>query len=179
MAEPFRLSPLQRAALGLFFGGIGLLFFLVALRLVPLATSALAGASWLEATAGSVFLAAGVALLLGRASTAVSAVAGLLIVGGLAAIANYLAFAAGEQVCSGSGCLVAIGYAALVLDAFLLAVLARLAQKVAGGPPKLNALTRAVKGVLMVVLSPLLLLLFLWTAGRTLVARARNRKTGS
>jgi hypothetical protein len=179
MAEPLRFSPLQRAALGLFVGTIGLVLLFVAFGGGPLASIDLPGPLWLAAAVGGLFLATGFALLLGRVSTAVSAVAGLLIVGGLAFIANYLAFAAGARVCSGSGCLVAIGYGALVVDAFLLAVVARLAQKVAGGPPKLNALTRAVKGVLLVVLSPLLLVLFLWTAARTLVARARARKTGS
>jgi hypothetical protein len=98
----------------------------------------------------------------------------LLVLAGLAAMGNWIAFGAGERVCAGTtaflwfaadgdysglACRVPFGLGAVIVDAFLILAAVMLLQQALGGAPHLARTMKAAQGLLLLTLSPLLLLL--------------------
>lgn len=121
------------------------------------------GPGWVLLTTAAVFMAAGVAIVTDR--EAVRASAALVIAGGMALVAAWLAFGSGERPCSVDGfglppwaCRGAWSMTALVLGGVFLLWLTQRLQRTAGGAPRLDWTVRLARGMLWFSLSPLLLL---------------------
>lgn len=174
------LSPRARLLVGGLFGGAGL--FMVWLAMSD--PGSVNGPWWLGASAGAVFLAAGLAA--GTQGTSMGVwtgpVAVTVIFVGFAAIGNWIAFGPGPRACTGgismlffsaSGnageieCRVAFGIGAVILDAALVMGILTGAAKLVGSPVWSRRLEKVGKGVLGVALSPLFLLAILLSVFRT------------
>jgi hypothetical protein len=117
---------------------------------------------------------------------------GLLSLAGLAMIGNWIAFGAGERVCSGSislpgawtetdfsglGCRIPFGLGALITDAFLGYLIVSMAQKALGGPPRLARLLKAAEWLIVASISPFILLLAVIGIGSAVVGALKTRWT--
>lgn len=177
MAAQPPLSPLARIALGLLCIAGGLMPVLAAFDLGPLDRGAINGPPWLGFLAGAVFIAGGLAVLLGERLRHSPLSHGLvaLIIGALAVIASWIAFGPGPRACAvaiagflfSSGwanevaCRAGFGIGALLLDGFVFILLAR-AIGVIAGPGALPAAIEKIGGALLLIaLTPILVPLLL------------------
>ena len=199
-AEPTsgELSPLARVCFGLLTAGLGLIPMLAAFDVGPVRRAEINGPPWLGLVGGALFFAAGLVLLMGQRLQ--GAVAGSLVaflmVGGLAAMANWVAFGPGTRTCGVSAglpffsssrsasdftCRIAFGVGAVFLDGVLLAGLGWGAARLLGPGPLASGLEALSKGVLFLSLAPILVpmvLILLAKAGFD-VARVKLGKTGA
>ncbi|PKM42731.1 MAG: hypothetical protein CVV05_17205 [Gammaproteobacteria bacterium HGW-Gammaproteobacteria-1] len=173
MAASHKLSPAGRLIFGALFVLAGLFPALAAFDIGPLHAADIHGPPWLGLAGGGVFIAAGMAVLVGDAVPALKNVFALLVLAGLAALGNWIAFGAGERACAGTmtflwfaadsgyagvACRVPFGLGAVIVDAFLILAAVMLLQQALGGAPQLARTTKAAQGLLLLTLSPLLLL---------------------
>src|SRR5262245_9167856 len=96
------LSPAGRIAFGLLCIACGLFPALTALDVGPLHSEDIEGPRWLGLVAGGIFIAGGIALMLGDRLRNSIASYGLfaLMVGSFAAISNWVAFGPGPRQCA-------------------------------------------------------------------------------
>lgn len=179
--------------IGLLFVAVGILPMLAAFDIGPLRPEDINGPPWLGFAAGGIFVAAGLAVIAGPQAALLSGLFGLLALGGLAAIGNWIAFGAGERVCSGSlslpwlasgadlagiACRIPFGLGALITDAFFCYLAVSILQKALGGPPRLARLLKAMEWLIAASLAPILLVLaislLLSAAAEALKARWRT-----
>lgn len=173
MAEPERLSAAGRLIFGLLLVLVGLFPVLATFDIGPLTPTDINGPPWLGLASGGVFIAAGMAVLAGDTVPALRTVFALLVLAGLAAMGNWIAFGAGERACAGTmtflwfaaesgyaglACRVPFGLGALIVDALLILTAVMLLQQALGGAPHLARSVKVAQGLLLLVLSPLLLL---------------------
>ena len=134
--------------LALCFVGAGLLIVLVAVGVVPVDPDSLHAPPWVLATAGVVFATAGVAASMRLRESWLNDLLALLVIGGMAVIGSWISFGPGEREFSGSfsfgpiglggpsGPLVgriAFGIGAVMLWAFVVFVVLRLARRLSRG----------------------------------------------
>ncbi len=171
----------------------GTIPLLAAFDLGPVGHEAINGPPWLAAVAGGVFIAGGLAVALGTVWPWVGPVVGILVMLGLAALGNWIAFGAGERVCSGSidflwmadrelsglGCRIPFGLGAVIVDALLFYAVVHQLQVAWGGPPRLARLQSIAGWMVMAALAPILLPLALVLVGRAgMGAIAARIRTG-
>ncbi|MBF0292730.1 MAG: hypothetical protein HQK86_11310 [Nitrospinae bacterium] len=141
----------------------------------PLGPDDINGPAWLGFASGGVFIAGGLAVMLGQSAPILTGLLGLLAMAGLASVGNWIGFGVGERACSGSfslgwlgigdqfsdlACRVPFGMGAMLLNGFLLLATVLLFQKALGGPPKLARLKRAAEIIVVLSFAPLLLIGF-------------------
>jgi hypothetical protein len=177
------MSPVLRFIVGLAVIACGVMPILAAFAIGPFQASEINGPPWLGAVAGGIFVLGGVFVWASNAAVRYpwigSAVAMLLLVG-LAAIGNWIAFGAGVRECSGgpSGavpyswdtgnieCLAAFGIGALIIDGMLVWMLGTGLRKAGMDGPLPIWIERIGKAMLLVALAPIVLLLIVLTAGK-------------
>ena len=129
---------------------------LAAFDIGPIGIEKINGPPWLGFVSGGIFVAAGLLVILGKkAPPLLKHLLALLLVGSMAAIANWIAFGVGDRVCSGSisflgffsdgqyadlECRIPFGFGAIILNAFLVYVFCYFLQRSQGGPPKYDLL---------------------------------------
>jgi hypothetical protein len=173
MAAQPTLSPPARIALGLLCVAGGLMPVLASFDLGPLDRSAINGPAWLGFLAGAVFIAGGLAVILGERLRHSLLSHGLfaLVIGSFAAIASWIAFGPGPRECAVAiagflfssslanevACRAGFGLGALLLDGFVLVVIARTVGAI-GGPGALPAAIEKLGGALVLIaLAPILI----------------------
>jgi hypothetical protein len=173
---PNKLSASAALVLGLVFIALGLFPMLSSIGIGPLLQEDINGPPWLGFVAGMIFVAAGLAIIVGRRTPLLSQCLAILILAGMAAIGNWIAFGVGERMCSGSitllflssnqsfsdlGCRIPFGFGALMVNAILVYAVISLLQKMLGGPPKLQRLLKLSEWLILLSLGPLLIPLLL------------------
>jgi hypothetical protein len=174
MAESKKTTPTGNILAGLFCVAMGIFPLLATFDIGPLDHNDINGPAWLGFASGGVFIAAGLAVMVGQSAPLANGVLAILAIAGLAAIGNWIAFGAGERACSGGvslswfwsgaqlsdmACRIPFGLGAIVGDGFLLIASVTLLQKALGGPPRLAKLRRASEIVMLLALAPFLLIL--------------------
>lgn len=189
------LGPGAAHLIGLLFIASGLMPILAAHDIGPLRREDINGPAWLGIAAGSAFAGAGAAMIAGVTSPLAARIFGLLAIGGLATIGNWVAFGAGERICGGSislpfaggsgdlsglGCRIPFGIGAVIVDAMLVLFAVHTLQQALGGPPRLARLVRGAEWLLLVSLAPILLPLLLFGLGGAAVDALKTRlRTGA
>jgi hypothetical protein len=193
---PGTLSPAARILFGLLFVACGLIPALAAFDVGPFQSSDINGPPWIGLAAGGIFIAAGIAVMLGDRLQNSSFAYGLvaLILGSLAMIANWVSFGSGPRACtaefagvyfeSGSiandiSCRAAFGIGAVLLDGVVLTMAARALREI-GAPGWLPTLVEKLGiGLMLLALAPIILpLLLVLIAKSCLEAFITWRKTG-
>jgi hypothetical protein len=186
MATPGTLSPTVRLIIGLICIAGGAMPMLAAFDVGPLGSSAINGPLWLGFLAGAVFMAGGIAVILGERlrNSALSYGIVALIVGAFAAIANWIAFGPGPRACaiafagllfeSGSwgneiACRAGFGIGAALLDGFVLWMIAGALRNISGPGPVPNAIEKLGAAVLLLALAPIILPMLLFPIGRIFI----------
>lgn len=180
---------------GLLFVASGIFPMLAAFDVGPLGREDIQGPPWLGFVAGGTFVAAGLAIIAGPRALLVNSLFAILALAGLAALGNWVAFGAGERVCSGSlelpwlwgegdfsglACRIPFGLGAVITDAFLCWMIVATLQKALGGPPRLAGLLQAAQWLILASLLPILLpLLMFLLAGVALGALKARVTTGA
>jgi len=154
----------------------------------PLGVEDINGPPWLGFAAGGVFIAGGLAIMLPKPPFA--QLMAFLIIFGLAAIGNWIAFGVGERVCSSSfdffgfvdnsehsglACRIPFGLGAVILDAILLYFSLSTLQKMLGGPPKLQKTLKVSQWIVWLSLSPFLIPLLLFVVAQAGVGAVKTR----
>jgi len=185
MATQGTPSPTSRIVFGLVCIGSGLLPALASFDLGPLDSGDINGPPWLGFLAGAIFIAAGIALILGDRLRDSAFSHGLfaLMIGAFAAIANWIAFGPGPRECtiavagllfaSGSwgdqiACRAGFGLGAILLDGFVLWMIAAAVRNIAGPGALPNAIEKLGVAVLLLSLAPLILPMLLFPIGKIL-----------
>jgi hypothetical protein len=178
MAAPAALSPSARIAFGLLCIAAGVVPVLASFDVGPLDSSAINGPRWLGFLAGGIFIAAGVALMGGERLRHSALSYGLfaLVISSFACIASWIAFGPGPRDCAiavaglltASGmaneiaCRTGFGIGALLLDGFVLVMIAR-ALQVITGPGLLPRAVEKMGGALVILaLAPIFLPMMLF-----------------
>lgn len=187
----------SRASLlfGLLFVASGIFPMLAAFDIGLLGREDIQGPPWLGFVAGGIFVAAGLAIIAGPRAPLVNSLFAVLALAGLAALGNWVAFGAGERLCSGSlalpwlwgegdfsglACRIPFGVGAVITDAFLCWMIVATLQKALGGPPRLAGLLQAAQWLILASLLPILLpLLIVLLAGVALGALKTRLTTGA
>jgi hypothetical protein len=195
MAAQPPLSPVARIAIGLLCVAGGLIPALASFDLGPLDRSAINGPPWLGFLAGAVFIAGGLGVMLGERLRPGPLSHGLfaLVIGSFAAIASWIAFGPGPRECAISvagflfssgwaneiACRAGFGIGALLLDGFVLILIARAAGAIAG-PGALSAAIEKLGGALVLIaLAPILVPMLLVAIAKIFVeGLATWRATG-
>lgn len=169
-----QLAPGAALLVGLVFVAAGILPMLAAFDIGPLRREDINGPPWLGFVAGAVFSSAGLAVMAGPHAPLAGGLFAVLTLAGMAAIGNWIAFGAGERVCSGGislswlwsdsdfsglACRIPFGLGALITDAFLCYLIVWMLQKALGGPPRLARLLKAAEWLILASIAPFLLLL--------------------
>lgn len=175
MAESRKKTPPGHIFVGILTVAMGIFPLLATFDIGPLNHNDINGPAWLGFASGGVFIAGGLAVMLGQSAPFVTGVLSLLALAGLASIGNWIAFGFGERACSGGfslgwlgvggqlsdmSCRAPFGFGALLVNGFLLLASVTLLQKALGGPPRLARLKRASEFVILLSLAPLLLIGF-------------------
>jgi len=157
---------------GLLFIAAGLFPLLGSLNIGPLSPADVNGPAWIGFATGMVFVAAGTAVMLGNSVPGINLALMSLVLAGMAAIGNWIAFGVGERTCNGSitllflssdqtlgglACRIPFGIGALMINGMLLYAVISLLQKIAGGPPRLNRLVKLAEWLLLLSLGPVLI----------------------
>jgi hypothetical protein len=154
--------------LGLTFVALGIMPMLATFDLGLLGADDINGPPWLGLASGGVFMAGGLAVIAGPDRPVINSILVILVLGGLAAIGNWIAFGVGERVCGGSiliwsggqsglGCRIPFGFGALVANAVLLLIMVVAIQSALGGPPRLARLRSLAENLTLLALAPILL----------------------
>jgi hypothetical protein len=174
MAESKKTTTPGNILIGLFCMAMGIFPLLATFDIGPLDHNDINGPAWLGFAGGGVFMAAGLAVMVGQSAPLTNGLFAILATAGLAAIGNWIAFGVGERACSGGvslgwlwsgaqlsslACRIPFGLGAIVVDGFLLVASVTLLQKAMGGPPRLAKLLRASEIVMALTLAPFLLIL--------------------
>lgn len=174
MAESKKITPTGNILAGLLCVAMGVFPLLATFDIGPLDHNDINGPPWLGFASGGVFIAAGLAVMVGQSAPLVNGVLAILALTGLAAIGNWIAFGAGERACSGGislswfwsggqlsdmACRIPFGLGAIVGNGALCFFSVSLLQKALGGPPKLARLLRASEIIMLLALAPFLLIL--------------------
>lgn len=175
MADSKKKTPPGHILVGLLTVAMGVFPLLATFDIGPLNHNDIKGPAWLGFASGGVFIAGGLAVMLGQSAPFVTGVLSLLALAGLASIGNWIAFGFGERACSGSfslgwlgvgdqfsgwACRAPFGMGAMLVNGFLLLASVILLQKALGGPPKLAKLKRGAEIVVVISFAPLLLIGF-------------------
>lgn len=195
MKQTPALTPGAALLSGLLFVAGGVFPVLAAFDIGPLGREDIQGPPWLGFVAGGTFVAAGLAIITGPRATLLNSLFAALALAGLAALGNWVAFGAGERVCSGSislpwvwgegdlaglACRIPFGLGAAITDAFLVWMIVATLQKALGGPPRLAWLLKAAQWLILASLVPVLLPLVLFLlAGAALGAVKTRMSTGA
>lgn len=191
MSDEPKLSSRARVVMGFLFVLGGIYPILAALN-VPGLNEGKNAPDWVVALAGVLFMFGGAAIWAQgtAAEKMVSNVAGIAILCGLAAIANWIAFGAGERACSGgfslwffSGereagqweCRAAFGIGAAMLDAIILLAFAGLLKSAFGPRLWIRLLEKLAWGMVLVALSPFILLLIIFAFAKSGTEAARGK----
>jgi hypothetical protein len=176
MSQSKPLTPAGRIAFGLLFVAFGAMPMLATFDLGLLDRSDINGPPWLGLAAGGVFAAAGFAVMAGDRLPLLRDLMTWLLLVGLAALGNWVAFGVGTRVCSGDLSLAGLGldaalgdltcripFAVGALAMIGIVVLAGVAmlQTRLGGPPALARTKAAAEIVLLVCFAPILIVLLL------------------
>jgi hypothetical protein len=175
----------------------GVIPALSAFDIGPFQSSDINGPPWIGLVAGLIFIAGGIALMLGDRLQNGSFAYGLfaLIFASLAAIANWIAFGPGPRECTTSivglyfesdsiasaiGCRAAFGIGAVLLDGVILYMAARALRQI-GTPDWLSGMVEKLGiALLLLALAPIVLpLLLVLIAKSCLEAFITWRKTGA
>lgn len=184
----------SRASLlfGLLFVASGIFPMLAAFDIGPLGRADIQGPPWLGFVAGGIFVAAGLAIIAGPRAPLVNCLFAILALAGLAALGNWVAFGAGERVCSGSlalpwqwgegdfsglACRIPFGLGAVITDAFLAWMIIATLQKALGGPPRLAGLLKAAQWLILASLLPILLPLLMFLLAGVALGAVKTRVT--
>ncbi|WP_119302566.1 hypothetical protein [Dongia deserti] len=188
-------SPAVRILIAFICIASGVVPMLAAFDLGPLDSSAINGPRWLGFLAGAVFVAAGIALVLGERLQRSVLASGFfaLVIGSFAAIGNWIAFGPGPRECTiamagflldsywanAIACRAGFGIGALLLDGIVLWMIAASLRTILG-PGALPTFVEKVGVTLMLlVLAPILLPMLLFGIGRILLESfATWRATG-
>jgi hypothetical protein len=171
-------SPAARLLFGLLFVACGIIPVLSAFDVSPFRSSDINGPPWLGLAAGGAFIAAGIALMLGDRLRNGSFAHGLfaLILGSLAMIANWIAFGSGPRACTSTfsgvlfavesvanevACRGAFGIGAVLLDGFVLMVIARALREIGTSGRLARLVENLGIGLLLLALAPIMLPLLL------------------
>lgn len=194
--SPEELPSRARLLLGLVFVVGGALPILAAFDVGPLRQADIHGPAWLAALVGGIFVLAGVGVNIGSAARVhpLSYLISFAILVAFAALGNWIAFGPGPRECSigftapffGSTraaadfeCRAAFGVGAVIMDGFIVYVLAGAPKRFLGSGPFTDRLDKIGGGLLLIALSPILLPLLLLGVGASLRDALRSyRKTG-
>lgn len=159
--------------LGVFFILMGIWPILAAFDIGPIGVDKINGPPWLGLASGGVFVATGLLLMIGDRVPIVRNLMALLIVIGLASVANWIAFGSGDRVCSGSislpffntsdqytdlGCRIPFGLGAMIVNAVLfLGLVNFLKKKFVGSSPWLDRLNKLAEALVLLTLAPFLI----------------------
>lgn len=166
------LTPRGRLWFGLVFVALGIMPMLATFDVGLLGPKDINGPAWLGLASGGAFVAAGLAVIAGPDRPLLNAILVILVVAGLAAIGNWIAFGVGERVCGGSilfwsggmsglACRIPFGLGAVMTNGILLLLIVIAVQKALGGPPRLDRLRRVAENIMLITLAPILLPLLL------------------
>ncbi|HEV8392391.1 MAG TPA: hypothetical protein VGQ35_21230 [Dongiaceae bacterium] len=186
MATQGTLSPAVRIILGLVFIASGLVPMLASFDVGPLHSGDINGPPWLGFLAGAVFVAAGIAMILGDRLRDSPLSHGLfaLMIGAFAAMANWIAFGPGPRECtiafagfvfeSGSlandiACRAGFGIGAALLDGFVLWMIARALRDIMGPGRLPDAIEKLGLVLLLLALAPIILPMLLFPIGRIFI----------
>ena len=192
MAKPETpLTPRGRLWFGLTFVAFGIMPMLATFDIGLLGPEDINGPAWLGLATGGVFVMAGLAVIAGPDRPVFNSILSILVVGGLAAIGNWIAFGVGERVCggtilfwrgdvSGLGCRIPFGMGALITNAVLVLMVVIALQKALGGPPRFARLRRLAESLVLLTLAPILLPVVLFLLARSgLEAVVARLETGA
>ena len=164
-----------RIVFGLIFILFGIFPMLAAFDIGPLGVRDINGPPWIGFVAGGTFVVAGIAIM--SPNTLISKIMGFLILVGLAAISNWIAFGVGERVCSSNidlfgfmdssehsdlACRIPFGLGAVMMNAIFLHISVSSIQKMQGGPPTLQRTRKVTEWGMWLSISPILLPLILF-----------------
>ena len=182
-----------RIVFGLIFILFGIFPMLATFDIGPLGVKDINGPPWLGFSAGGVFIAGGLAIMLPKPPF--PQLMGFLIIAGLAAIGNWIAFGVGERVCSsnldlfgfidnnehsGLACRIPFGLGAVIMDAILIYIAVSTLQKMLGGPPKLQRTRKVAEWAIWISLTPILFPLILFLLARAGIDALKTRiQTGA
>jgi len=184
------LTPRGRLLFGLCFVAMGIAPALATFNIGPLGTADINGPPWLGAVAGGIFVVAGLAVVVGPGRPIRNGLLAFVVLAGLAALGNWVAFGTGERVCGGSilfwtdteiggwGCRIPFGIGAVITNAIVLLSAIFALQHMLGGPPKLARLRRLAENLLLVTLAPILLPMVLLLFGRIAIDVIKSRLSG-
>jgi hypothetical protein len=182
------LTPRGRLFFGLCFVGMGIAPVLATFDLGPLGTADINGPPWLGLVACGVFVVAGLAVIIGPGKPVLNGLLAFLVLAGLAALGNWIAFGVGERVCTGSvmfwadkqtaglGCRIPFGIGAVIGNATALLALIVSLQHALGGPPKLAGPRRVAENLLFLTLTPIVLPMLLFLFGRVAIGVLKSRR---
>ncbi|HET6158949.1 MAG TPA: hypothetical protein VFE34_11430 [Dongiaceae bacterium] len=179
-------SPTSRLLLGLLCIASGIIPVLAVFNLGPLDRSAINGPPWLGLLAGSVFIAAGIALMLGERLRNSTLSYGLFagIIGAFACIASWIAFGPGARECavalagmlfeSGAWtndivCRGGFGVGAALLDGFVIWMIASALRGIIGPGLLSTVIEKIGIAILLIALAPIILPLLLFLIGKILL----------
>lgn len=192
MKQTRQLTPGASLLFGLLFVASGVFPMLAAFDIGPLGREDIQGPPWLGFVAGGIFVAAGLAIIAGPRALLVNSLFAILALAGLAALGNWVAFGAGERVCSGSlalpwlwgegdfsglACRIPFGLGAVITDAFLCWMIVATLQKALGGPPRLAGLLKAAQWLILASLLPILLPLLIFLFVGVALGAVKTRVT--
>lgn len=193
---PNTLSPGARITLALACIASGALPVLAAFDVGPLRQGDINGPPWLGVAAGGVFVLGGIALLVGGRGRKgpVAYVLFALVMGTFAAIANWIAFGPGPRECAIAvagvlfdsasvaneiACRAGFGIGAGIIDACILWMTASALRRLFGAGPVPTAIEKAGLALFLIALAPILVPLFAWLIGKSLIeAVCTWRRTG-
>ncbi len=179
MADNEGSGVMPRALVGALVALVGVMPILAALDVPPFDQANGDAPRWVVMLAGGLFVLAGVVVWTQGSPGAQAA--GYVIVIGLAAIANWVAFGPGTRACTSMlsffgfatwrrapdlECRIAFGLGALMMDAIVLMTAADAIRRLVGPGSWVTALERAGRAGLVVTISPLILLLVILVLAR-------------
>jgi hypothetical protein len=169
-----QIAPTLRGRLLLALGmcAFGSVIALATFDIGPLDSSEVNGPPWLAAAAGGAIIAGGLAFLAGQNRPILSGFLAILVLIGLASIANWIAFGFGSRTCGASimiwvgevqglGCRIPFGIGALITNAIVVMSVIVTIQTALGGPPRLARLRRGGEWLVLISLLPVLVPIFL------------------
>lgn len=162
------LTPRGRFWFGSAFVLFGIFPLLATFDIGPLNSADINGPPWLGLAIGGVFVFAGLSVIVGPSHPILNNILAILVVAGLAAVGNWIAFGVGERVCGGTilfwvgemrdlGCRIPFGIGALITNAIVLLMLIGTLQKIAGDSPTMARLHKWAENLLWLTLAPILL----------------------
>jgi|CXWL01.1.fsa_nt_gi hypothetical protein len=184
------LSPGARIGLGLLMAALGCFPMLAAFDVGPLGPADINGPPWMGFVAGAIFAVGGLMVAAGERlkDHPLGFLLLVVLLGGFAAIGNWIAFGAGTRACNVSisgfsafprdasdlACRGAFGMGALILNGMLIVVLAQGLVRVTGPGPIASRIQRMGEWVVLLALLPILIPLVFFTLLKALFEAARD-----